>query len=230
MEKIRILLADDHVFVREGTRELLEREADLEVVGEASNGAEAASLAETTQPDVVLMDIAMPVMSGIAATARIKATCPAAAVLLLTAYDDDQYVLASLAAGADGYLMKDVASVEIVNAVRAVYSGELVLHPTIAKKVRSRVAGSGVPQRTDTVTPANGQLLLSKREVEVLRLVASGMSNGEIAGRLFFSGRTVQAHLTHIFDKLGVGSRTEAVTLALRRNLISLDDLERSDG
>jgi DNA-binding NarL/FixJ family response regulator len=221
LEKIRVIIAEDHAVVREGTRQLLEREHDIEVVGEAANGAEAVALTERLSPDVAIMDIAMPVMSGIDATVKVKAVRPATAVLILTAYDDDQYVFALLAAGAAGYLLKDVPSAEVVRAVRSVHAGEPVLHPAIAKKVLARFAREGQPQG-----PARGEaLVLTEREREVLRLAACGMSNSRIADRLYVSVRTVQVHLTHIFGKLGVGSRTEAVIAGLRRGLISLEDL-----
>ena len=222
---IRVLIAEDHPVVREGTRQLLQHEADMEVVGEAANGAEALALAASLEPDVVLMDISMPVMGGIEATEKIKATRPGTAVLILTAYDDDQYVYAVLAAGAAGYLLKDVASAELVRAVRAVYAGEPVLHPAIARKVLARFAAGKSPQgREQEAAGATGRVL-TEREQEVLRLAARGMTNAEIAAALYFSMRTVQVHLTHIFNKLDVGSRTEAVIAGLKRGLIALEDL-----
>ena len=222
MEKIRVIIAEDHAVVREGTRQLLEQEPDIEIVGEAANGAEAVALVEGTSPDVAIMDISMPVMSGIEATERIKAVRPSTAVLILTAYDDDQYVFALLAAGAAGYLLKDVPSAEVVRAVRSVHGGEPVLHPAIARKVLARFASEGQreePSRDD-------RALLTEREREILRLAACGMSNARIADDLSVSARTVQAHLTHIFDKLAVGSRTEAVIAGLRRGVLHLEDLD----
>jgi len=224
VEKIRVIIAEDHAVVREGTRQLLEQEPDIEIVGEAANGAEAVALVEGTSPDVAIMDISMPVMSGIEATERIKAVRPSTAVLILTAYDDDQYVFALLAAGAAGYLLKDVPSAEVVRAVRSVHGGEPVLHPAIARKVLARFASEGhreEPSRDD-------RALLTEREREILRLAACGMSNARIADDLSVSARTVQAHLTHIFDKLAVGSRTEAVIAGLRRGVLHLEDLDES--
>ena len=224
MEKIRVIIAEDHAVVREGTRQLLEQEPDIEIVGEAANGAEAVALVEGTSPDVAIMDISMPVMSGIEATERIKAVRPSTAVLILTAYDDDQYVFALLAAGAAGYLLKDVPSAEVVRAVRSVHGGEPVLHPAIARKVLARFASEGQreePSRDD-------RALLTEREREILRLAACGMSNARIADDLSVSARTVQAHLTHIFDKLAVGSRTEAVIAGLRRGVLHLEALDES--
>ncbi len=221
---IRLIIAEDHAVVREGTRQLLEREDDIDVVGEAATGAEAVSLVAALAPDLVLMDIAMPVMNGIEATRQIKAARPSTAVLVLTAYDDDHYVTALLGAGAAGYLLKDVPAAELVHAIRAVYAGEAVLHPAIVRRVLARLAdgegtsGHGAPGGRD-------QALLTAREMEVLRLAASGKTNGQIAELLDFSVRTVQVHMTHVFGKLGVGSRTEAVVAGLRKGFISLDDL-----
>lgn len=222
--KIRVVIAEDHAVVREGTRELLEREDDIEVIGEAADGAAAVAQVEQLNPDVAIVDISMPVMSGIEVTERIKAARPGTAVLILTAYDDDQYVFALLGAGAAGYLLKDVPSAEVVRAVRAVHVGEPVLHPAIARKVLARLAAEG--ERKPPVRD-NGASL-TERERDILRLAACGMSNAGIATRLYVSVRTVQAHLTHIFDKLGVGSRTEAVIVGLRRGLIDLQDLDES--
>lgn len=221
MDKITILLADDHVLVREGTRELLEHEDDMSVVGEAGDGEKAVDLAADLRPDVVIMDIAMPKLNGIEATKRIKSIHPDSAVLILSAYDDDQYVFALLEAGAAGYLLKDVPSHELVEAIRAVHAGESILHPTIARKVINRfapplgeqAAGVGVDQ-------------LSRREMEVLRLAAQGMTNMQIANELVLSVRTVQGHLSNIFSKMHVGSRTEAVIQALRWAWLSLEDIQ----
>ena len=224
MDKIRVIIAEDHAVVREGTRQIIERQEDIEVVGEAANGAEAVALVERVNPDVAIVDISMPVMSGIEATEKIKATHPGTAVLILTADDDDQYIFALLGAGAAGYLLKDVPAAEVVRAIRSVHAGEPVLHPAIARKVLARFATERQGERP--VSSDDG--LLTKRERDVLRLAACGMSNARIADRLSVSIRTVQAHLTHIFDKLGVGSRTQAVIAGLRRGLIDLEDLDES--
>ena len=221
MDKIRIIFAEDHVLVREGTRQLLDRHEDLEVIGEAADGVEAVELVRRLSPDLAILDIAMPRMGGIEATKRIKELSPSTSILILTAYDDDQYVFALLEAGAAGYLLKDVSADELVRAIRAVHAGEPVLHPAIARKVLARFAekkGQGAKQ------PANGASL-SKRETDVLRLAARGMSNAAIAQELALSTRTVQVHLTHIFAKLGVASRTEAVITALRLGWFSLEEL-----
>jgi NarL family two-component system response regulator LiaR len=219
VDTIRILLADDHALVRQGTRELLEQQEDLEVVAEASDGKEAVQLALREDPDVVIIDFSMPRLNGIEATRQIKAIAPNIAVLVLTAYDSEQYVFAFLEAGAAGYLLKDVSVDELVKAVRAVYAGESVLHPAITRKVISRFARPGTG-------PGKGSALdqITERELEVLRLAARGMSNRDIARELEISMRTVQTHLSNVFNKMGVGSRTEAVMLGLRKGLITLED------
>jgi NarL family two-component system response regulator LiaR len=220
MSNIKVIIADDHVLFREGTRNLIEQEKDLEVVGEASDGEEAVELVTRLSPHVALMDIAMPKVNGVEATRQIKARQPSTAVLILTAYDNDQYILALLEAGAAGYLLKNVSGKELVNAIRAVYAGEAVLHPTIAQKVFSRF-GTAEGQPSELAQLAE----LSERELEILRLAARGLSNQDIAEKLFLSRRTVQAHLGNIFRKMDVGSRTEAVLQALRKGWLGLDDL-----
>jgi len=219
MARIRILLADDHVLVREGTRELLEREEDLAVVAEASDGEAAVQLAACHRPDVALLDIAMPGLNGIEATRQIKALCPATAVLILTAYDDDQYVFAVLEAGAAGYLLKDVRGRDLIEAVRAVHAGESVLHPVVTRKVLDRFArpSDGSPEEA---SPDQ----LTERELQVLKLAARGMSNKDIARHLDLSIRTVQAHLSTVFSKMQVGSRTEAVVQALQKGWLRIED------
>ena len=219
MKKIKILIADDHAVVREGTRKILEQEQDLEVVGEAGDGEEAVRQATSLKPDVAIIDVAMPKLDGIGATKQIKALCPTITVLILSAYDDDQFVFSLLEAGAAGYLLKSIRSRELVDAVRAVHAGESVLHPTIARKVLNRFArGSGEPQERE---PSE---VLSRREMAVLKLVTKGLSNKDIADELCLSIRTVQGHLGNIFNKLQVSSRTEAVVRALKEGWVTLDE------
>lgn len=218
--KIKILIADDHAVVREGTRQILEQEPDLEVVAEAGDGEEAVRLAGSVKPNVAIIDISMPKVDGIEATKQIKSLYPAIAVLILTAYDDDQFVFSLLEVGAAGYLLKSVRGRELVDAVRAVHAGESVLHPAIARKVLNRfVPAPGKPAGRKPLE------VLSERETEVLRLATRGSSNQEIANELCLSLRTVQAHLGHIFNKLQVSSRTEAVVRALKEGWVTLDDI-----
>ncbi len=220
MNKIRILIADDHAVVREGTRQFLEREEDLEVVGEAADGEEAVRLVGSLSPDVAIMDISMPNIDGIEATRQIKAKYPKVAVLILSAYDDDQFVFSLLEAGAAGYLLKSVRGNELVNAIREVSAGESVLHPTIARKVLNRFT-----RITSETQKQKTQNILTEREIEVLQLAAQGSSNQQIADSLYLSLRTVQSHLNHIFNKLQVSSRTEAVVRALKEGWVILDEI-----
>lgn len=218
---ISIIIADDHALVREGTRRLLEAESGLVVVAEAGDGAAAVAEVERLKPDVAIMDIAMPGLNGIEATRQIKARQPQVAVLALTAHDDDQYILKLLDAGAAGFLLKDARGRELADAVRAVHRGETILSPAIAARA-ARLAAERRAQ-TESRPP------LSDREMEVLREAARGLPNKDIARRLNLSVRTVHTHLGNIFSKLGVGSRTEAVLLALRSGWISLEDTYRDD-
>jgi DNA-binding NarL/FixJ family response regulator len=215
MSPIRVLVAEDHAFVREGTRQILERHRDIEVVGEATNGVEAVASAVSLKPDVALLDIRMPELSGIEATLQIRERVPSTAVLILSAHDDDDYVMSLLDAGAAGYLLKTVRSRELVDAVRRVYDGETVLHPTIAAKM-----GRLWRQRLDA---GDDRAPLSEREMDVLRLVSSGRHNKEIADQLSVSVRTVEGHMRRIFTRLGVRSRTEAAVLAASRGWIDED-------
>jgi len=220
LDSIKILIADDHALVRDGTRQILEHEKDLKVVAEAGDGDEAVELATRFKPDVAIVDISMPKLDGIEATKQIKALCPSIAVLILTAYDDEQFIFSLLEAGAAGYLLKSIRGHELVDAVRAIYAGESVLHPSVARKVLDRfVPSSGKPRKKES------QEVLTEREMEVLSLVTRGLSNKDIAEQLCLSMRTVQAHLGRIFNKLQVGSRTEAVVQALKEGWVTLNGL-----
>ncbi|MBN1811518.1 MAG: response regulator transcription factor [Anaerolineae bacterium] len=221
MKKIKVMLVEDHVLVREGTREMLDQEEDLQVVAEAGDGEQGVRLAVEHRPDIIIMDIAMPKLNGIKATRQIKAANPATSVLVLTAYDDDQYVFAFLEAGAAGYLLKDVSTNDLIQAIRAVHAGESVLHPAIARKVINYFARYPDEKRDEKSEPLER---LTDREMEVLRLAGKGMTNREIASDLAISIRTVQVHLSNIFGKLSVGSRTEAVLYALRQGWLTLED------
>jgi DNA-binding NarL/FixJ family response regulator len=193
----------------------------MEVVGEAGDGEEAVNLATSLKPDVAIVDVSMPKMDGIEATRRIKAACPSINVLILSAYDDDQFIFSLLEAGAAGYLLKSIRSRELLDAIRAVYSGESVLHPSIARKVLNRFVSTS-DRPTESKEPLG---VLSDREMEVLKLAAKGFSNQDIAEKLCLSIRTVQGHLGHIFNKLQVSSRTEAVVRALKEGWVTLDDV-----
>jgi two-component system, NarL family, response regulator LiaR len=217
MSDIKIVIADDHTVVRKGTRQILEQEADFKVVGEAADGEEAVQMVNSLNPDIAIVDISMPIMDGIEATKRIKASSPAVAVLILSAYDNDEFVFALLEAGAAGYLLKDVSGQDIVNAVRAVLRGESVLHPVIARKVMDRFFPLTNGKKE---TPK----VLGDRELEVLRLASEALSNQAIADNLGLSLHTVEAHMRHIFGKLQVGSRTEAVLYALKQGWINIHD------
>jgi NarL family two-component system response regulator LiaR len=218
-EKLTVLIADDHPLVREALNRTLESEEDIEVVAEASDGEEAVKLASELKPSVVVMDIVMPKLNGIEATRKIKEIAPDTAILILTAYDDDEYVLGLLDAGAAGYLLKSARGRDLVGAIRAIRSGESVLHPKIIAKLLKRA----------TIAPSEehkASELLSERESEVLKLVTSGMSNKEIAEKLFLSQRTVKAHLTSVFNKLNVASRSEAIVKGLQWGLVTLENTE----
>jgi len=220
MGEIKILLAEDHVVVRQGTRQLLEREQDLEVIGEAGDGEEAVRLASQLLPDVIIMDVAMPKLTGIEATRQIKALFPSVAVLILTGYDYDEYIFGLMEAGAAGYLLKDVSGDDLIHAIRAVYAGEPVLHPIVARKLMARFTSEA-----GKTAVAGPEELLTQRELEVLKLAAKGMSNKDIGEDLVISVRTVQAHLRDIFNRMGVGSRSEAILYGLKRGWFSLEDL-----
>ena len=218
---VRVILAEDHALVRQGTRRILEDSDRIVVVEEAADGEAAVAAVERHGPDVAIIDIGMPVLNGIEATRRIKDSNPHVGVLVLTVHDDDQYVFALLDAGAAGYLLKDVEGAQLVQAVEAIHAGESVLHPTITHKVLSRLT-----ERSRRPQPAVADDPLSDREHEVLALAAKGWPNKDIAAALTVSVRTVEAHLSRVFGKLNVGSRTEAVLHGLQHGWFSLEDLE----
>jgi len=216
MEKIRVLLADDHTLFREGIRLLLERQGDMQVVGEAADGREAVELAHRLQPNVVLMDIGMPVMNGMEATRLLHTQDPAARVLILTMHGTDDYFFRVLEAGASGYLLKEAAPTDLLSAIRSVHRGEMFFYPTLAKRLAQeylRRVGSGEERSSfDTLT---------EREREVLRLIGQGHTNQEIADILCLSINTVQTHRTHIMNKLNLHSRAELMKYAVRLGLLT---------
>jgi len=215
--KIRVVLADDHAVVRKGIREFLEEAGDVDVVAEADDGAQAFDLVEEHQPDVAVLDIRMPRVTGVEATRKIKQRFPHVRVLILTAYDDDPYVFALLQAGADGYVLKTATGDELIRAVRTVHRGESALSPQIASKVVQQAVSGRPAAAADQVET------LTDRELDVLRLAARGLTNRAIGHDLGISHRTVQGHLQNVYGKLDVSSRTEAVTEALRRGWIVID-------
>lgn len=209
---IRVVIVEDHTLLREGTRQILEQWQDIEVVGEAGRGDEAVALIDRLEPDVVLLDMRLPGMNGIEITRAVTSKHKAIRLLLLSAYDDEEYVAEALNAGAAGYLLKTTPGAKLVEAVRAVHSGATVLQDELSHKLAMRA-----------MHPESSGPRLSERELSVLRLTARGMSSKEIAGTLRISQRTVEGHLNNIYSKLGVNSRTEAVVQAAARGLINLE-------
>jgi len=216
MEQIRVVLGEDHALVREGTRRIIEEAEDFTVVGEAGDGSQVLALIEELRPDVAVLDIRIPKLSGIDVVRRMRERSPATRALMLTAYDDDEFILAALDAGAAGYLLKTARAVELLDAIRRVHAGEPVLQAAIATKVaRLWLRRPGV--RADLTEP------LSPREREVLELAGSGLRNRVIADRLGISSRTVEGHFNSILGKLGVSSRLEAVLYALSHGWVTID-------
>lgn len=213
--KTKVVIADDHAIVREGVRMILAKEKDIEVVGEAEDGQQALQLVETHKPTVVVMDISMPGMGGIEATQALKERHPEVAVLALTMHEDESYVFQLLRAGASGYVLKRAAAQDLVQAVRAAAKGEAFLYPSVARKVvedyLKRVEAGEERERYDGLT---------EREKEILTHIAQGLSNQQIAEKLFISIKTVQTHRAHILEKLGLHDRTELVRYAIRKGLI----------
>jgi DNA-binding NarL/FixJ family response regulator len=221
--KIRILIADDHPLLREALCQVFSNQKDMEIVGQAGNGEEAIDLASELKPDILVMDIMMPKFDGLEASRQIKKITPNTAILILTAYDDDNYVLGLLNAGATGYLMKSAKGQDLVEAVRAIRSGESVLHPKIIEKLLKQA----MAKPAEALEPKIKDLL-SDREMEMLKLLATGMSNKEIAEKLYLSLRTVKAHMSNIFTKMNVASRSEALVEALKKGLLTLDDIKQA--
>ncbi len=215
-KRIRVVIAEDHAVVREGTREILERDPQLEAVGEAEDGQQAVDLTAKLKPDVVLLDLRLPTISGIEAARRIREVAPETKVMVLSAYDDDEYVIAAMQAGAAGYLLKTAHGSEVVSAIHSVARGEVVLHSKIAAKLVRFGAG-------DKFVAAGEEEPLTDREMDILRLAAKGLRNKDIARDLNLSTRTVEGHFSHIFTKLRVSSRTEAIIFGASHHWFSLE-------
>jgi NarL family two-component system response regulator LiaR len=218
---IRVMIVDDHAIVRKGIRALLATEKDFQVVGEVGDGVEAVAQAQVLKPDVILMDLVMPKMDGIEATRQITAKQPATRVLVLTSFAADDKVFPAIKAGALGYLLKDSGPDDLVQAIRCVHRGEPSLEPSIARKVLTEM--SGAPKKPLSVDP------LTDRELEILRLIAQGRNNKEIAEHLVIAEMTVRTHVSNILSKLHLASRTQAALYALKEGLASLDDVPRPD-
>ena len=212
-ETITVALVDDHPVVRGGVRALLETQADITVVAEGGSGSEAVTICTEHAPDVVLMDLVMPGMDGVEAIRRVKEVSPRTQVLVLTSYHEDEHILPAIQAGALSYLLKDVSSGELVGAIRKASRGEAVLNPRVAAKVVQALRSAG---RSETGPRAD----LSDREMEVLRLVADGLSNAEIGDRLFISEKTVKSHVSNILGKLHLADRTQAAAYAWREGFV----------
>ena len=213
--KIRVLLADDHTILRAGLRMMLDAQPDIEVIGEASDGRQALAEAQRLQPDLVLMDITMPEMNGIEATRQIKRALDSTRVLILTMHENEEYLFQVLRAGASGYILKEAAGTELISAIRIVYSGRFYMSPS----AQSMMVGDYL-QRVRSGEERDSYSALTEREREILKLVAEGHTNNQIAERLFISPKTVDTHRTHIMDKLNLHSRAELVKYAMRRGLL----------
>ncbi len=218
-EKISVLIVDDHQVVRQGLRSYLEMYYDIQVIGEAGDGREAIELAERLKPNVILMDLVMPVMDGITATGKIKALDLGSRVIALTSFDEDEKVFPAIEAGASSYLLKDVSTEALVEAIRATFHGEARLHPKVMRKLMDQVRRQS-HGRKSADTPQ-----LTEREIEVLLLVTQGKSNREIAQELVISEKTAKAHISNILGKLGVEDRTQMAVYAITHNLVDTEEL-----
>lgn len=216
MEKIRVLLVDDHEIVRQGLRTFLELQDDFEIVGEGSNGVEAVALAAELQPDIILLDLVMPEMDGVEATRRILLANPDCKIVILSSFSDDDDALPAIRSGAMGYLLKDIPPDELADALRATYQGQTQLHPDIAQKLMQQIQN---PE--DTMDNTSPQVQdLTGRELEVLKLIGRGLSNREIANELSISHKTVKTHVSNLLGKLHLSDRTQAAIFAVRRGLV----------
>jgi DNA-binding NarL/FixJ family response regulator len=213
--KIRVLVADDHPMLREGLVAVLDTQQDFEVVGEAADGSEVVRLAERLNPDVILLDLEMPGVDGVAALEKLRSAGSEARTIVFTAYDTDERILGALRAGARGYLLKGASRTEIFDAIRTVHAGGSLLQPVVTNKLLQTMSREERREETESLTP---------REIEVLGLLALGLQNKEIASRLFITERTVKFHVSSLMHKLGAENRTETVTIAAQRGLIQLTE------
>lgn len=220
MERIKVLIADDHRVLREGLMAILKTKENIEVVGEAQDGQEAIEKARALEPDVILMDVSMPRMGGVEATRQVKREFPHIGIIALTMYEEQQYIFDLVRAGATGYLLKDTESSQIVEAIRAIYRGESLIHPSVASKI---LAEFSLLAQKKGKKPSWEDHDLTEREITVLRLVADGKTNKEIANSLNLSEKTVKNHVRNIFHKLQVYDRTQAAILAIRKGIIDLE-------
>ena len=217
IERITVLLVDDHTIVRQGVRTFLELQPDIQVIGEAETGVEAVRLASDYAPDVVLMDLKLPEMDGIEATRRVVEISPRTQVIVLTSYHDDEHIFPAIRAGAISYVLKDIRPVALADVVRKAAAGEAVLHPHVARRLMQEL--KGMRAASDALTA------LTEREVEVLRLVGEGMNNAEIGARLVISEKTAKSHISNILSKLHLADRTQAAVYAWREGIMQRKDI-----
>ena len=227
MKKIRVILADDHVVLRSGLKLLLDAQADIEVVGEASNGAEAINKTAELKPDVLLLDITMPNIGGVDALRVIKEKTPSVSIVILTMHESEGYLLEALKAGASGYVLKKVADNELINAIKAVYSGEVIVPSSLTKSVVKEMISGGISREESGDAD---QKRLSQREFEVLTMVAQGYTNQQLANRLYLSVKTVETYKARVMEKLNLHSRVELVRYALQQGLFNKDDQISNNG